>query len=308
MSGSDCPGRCDDFAIRLQSGTPAARVALVNPGAACGRSILAALSLLVFQGGDAMGASAEAVSRLWREAEKRIGVPILLPSSAELPIFSQGGVNFRPLNPGESASAATYLHVYIDEFSKYPRSFARAVNLEWVAFVKGLRVGDDSRAATYLRHFASGTMAPGGGMVYDVQQGALHESYVRWVLHHEFFHFIDSDLNLHTEHRAWVELNPKDFRYTGITVRNPDSLDHPRPGMITSYSMKSQSEDRAELFAALFVDGAHSRLREIADADPVVRSKIRFMMRLLSRIDPLMNERYFRKRLGENWHALIREK
>jgi hypothetical protein len=78
--------------------------------------------------------------------------------------------------------------------------------------------------------------------------------------------------------------------------------------MITSYSMKSESEDRAELFAALFVDGAHSRLREIAESDPVVRSKIRLMMRFLSRIDPRMNEWYFRKRLGKNWHALTREK
>jgi hypothetical protein len=47
--------------------------------------------------------------------------------------------------------------------------------LEWVAFVKGLKVFDDPRAATYLRSFAAGTMAPAGGMVYDVQQGMLDE-------------------------------------------------------------------------------------------------------------------------------------
>jgi len=279
-----------------------------DPVATSRRSILAALTLLVFQGGDVMGASPEAVSRLWREAEERIGISILLPSKADLPVFSQGEVSFRPLNPSESVSAATYLRLYIDEFSKYPRSFTRAVNLEWVAFVKSLRVHEDSRAATYLRHFASGTMEPGGGMVYDVQQGALNEGYVRWVLHHEFFHFIDAQLNRDTEHRAWVEVNPKEFRYTGISASSSNTLDHPRPGMITSYSMKSESEDRAELFAALFVDGAHSRLREIAESDPVVRSKIRLMMRFLSRIDPRMNEWYFRKRLGKNWHALTREK
>ncbi len=74
------------------------------------------------------------------------------------------------------------------------------------------------------------------------------------------------------------------------------------------YSMKSKWEDRAELFAALFVDKAHPRLREIADADPVVRSKIRFMLRLLGRIDPSMNERYFRKRLGAHWYGLTRGK
>jgi hypothetical protein len=283
--------------------------AAVGPVPACRLSIRVALLLLAFQGGNnATGGSPDAVSLLWREAEKSVGVPILLPSTPELPVFSQGGVNFRPLGRGESSSTETYLRLYIDEFSKYPRSFTRAVNLEWVAFVKGLRVLDDPRAATYLRHFAAGTMAPAGGMVYDVQQGALNENYVRWVLHHEFFHFIDDHLNRDIEDQAWAELNSKDFRYTGVDAPNSSFLDHPRPGVITTYSMKSKWEDRAELFAALFVDKAHPRLREIADADPVVRSKIRFMLRLLGRIDPSMNEPYFRKRLGAHWYGLARGK
>jgi hypothetical protein len=241
MSGPN--RRCNDPAIRVRSRTATNMAALVHSVPACRWSIRVALLFLVFQGSAATGASSETVSRLWREAEKNIGVQILVPSTAELPVFSQGDVNFRPLDRGESAAAETYLRLYIDEFSKYPRSFSRAVNLEWVAFVKSLRVHDDPRAATYLRHFASGTMAPGGGMVYDVQQGALNESYVRWVLHHEFFHFIDGHLNRDTEHRAWVKLNPKEFRYTGISARNPNSLDHPRPWMITSYSQQDQVHD-----------------------------------------------------------------
>lgn len=282
--------------------------AAVGPVPACRLSIRMALLLLVFHGGDASGGSPDAISLLWREAEKSVGVPILLPSTPELPVFSQGDVNFRPLGRGESSSTETYLRLYIDEFSKYPPSFTRAVNLEWVAFVKGLRVLDDPRAATYLRHFAAGTMAPAGGMVYDVQQGALNEDYVRWVLHHEFFHFIDDHLNRDIKDQAWAGLNSKDFRYTGVAAPDSSFLDHPRPGVITSYSMKSIWEDRSEVFAALFVDKAHPRLREIADADPVVLGKIRLMMRLLSRIDPSMSERYFRKRLGAKLYGLARER
>jgi hypothetical protein len=280
----------------------------VGPVPACRLSIRVALLLLVFQGGNAAGGSPDAISILWREAEKNVGVPILLPSTAELPVFSQDGVDFRPLGRGESSSTETYLRLYINEFSKYPRSFTRAVNLEWVAFVKSLTVFNDPRAATYLRFFAAGTMAPEGGMVYDVQQGALNQTYVRWVLHHEFFHFIDDHLNRGIEDQAWAGLNSKEFRYTGVDAPNSKFLDHPRPGVISTYSMKSMWEDRAELFAALFVEDAHPRLREIADADPVVRSKIRFMMGLLGRIDPSMNERYFRKRLGADWYGLARRK
>jgi hypothetical protein len=164
------------------------------------------------------------------------------------------------------------------------------------------------RERRHLRFFAAGTMAPEGGMVYDVQQGALNQTYVRWVLHHEFFHFIDDHLNRGIEDQAWAGLNSKEFRYTGVDAPNSKFLDHPRPGVISTYSMKSMWEDRAELFAALFVEDAHPRLREIADADPVVRSKIRFMMGLLGRIDPSMNERYFRKRLGADWYGLARRK
>jgi hypothetical protein len=282
--------------------------AAVGPVPACRLSIRVALLLLAFHGGDATGGSPDAISLLWREAEKSVGVPILLPSTPELPVFSQGGVNFRPLGRGESSSTETYLRLYIDEFSKYPRSFTRAVNLEWVAFVKGLRVLHDPRAATYLRYFTAGTMAPAGGMVYDVQQGALNEDYMRWVLHHEFFHFIDDHLNRDIEDQAWAELNSKDFRYTGVESPGSGFLDHPQSGAITTYATKSMWEDRAELFAALFVEKAQPRLREIADADPVVRSKIRLMVRILGRIDPSMNERYFRKRLGANWHGLTRKK
>ncbi len=262
------------------------------------------LLVALLQPGSVAGEPPDDVSALWRKAEQVVGVPIVLPSTPDLPVSSQGGVRFRPLGRSETSSTAAYLRLYIEEFSKYPRSMAQAVNLEWVAFVKGLQVFDDPRAATYMRFFASGTMKPAGGMVYDVQQGAYDERYVRWVLHHEFFHFIDDRLNRGFEDSEWSRLNPKEFRYTGVEAPSSGFLDHPRAGVITSYSMKSAWEDRAEVFAALFVDEAHPRLRQIADGDSVVRSKVRFMMRLLRRIDASMDERYFRTRLGENWRAL----
>lgn len=271
-----------------------------------GLSVHAALLSLMFQGGEAAGETPDAISNLWREAEQTIGVAILLPSTPRLPVFSQSSIGFRPLGRSESSSTQVYLRLYIDEFSKYPRALTTGVNLEWVAFVKGLTVLDIPRAATYLRHYAAGSMAPAGGMVYDVQQGAFDEIYVRWALHHEFFHFIDDHLNHGIEDRAWARLNPKDFRYTGVDAPFSGDLDHPRSGVITSYSMKSMWEDRAELFAALFVEKTQWRLRQIADADPVVRRKIRYLARNLRRIDPSINEQYFRKKLGESWLRLTR--
>jgi hypothetical protein len=255
-------------------------------------------------------AAADEISALRMEAEKRVGISVSIPSTRQLPDLQQQDVTFEPLRVvesrgGDARAAALYLRAYMDEFSKYPHSFLRKVNLEWIAFVKGLRVDQEPRAATYLRFYAPTTMAPRGGMVYDVQQGAANQAYVRHSLHHEFFHFIDEGVQVWGgENADWLAMNPPGFKYTGKMANFSQKLDHPAPGIITTYSSKSSAEDRAELFAALMDEDTYPRLREIAAADPVVRRKIRYLIRFLERIDPAMGSSYFRKRLGEYWQPL----
>lgn len=254
--------------------------------------------------------AADEISALRIEAEKRVGISVFIPSTRHLPDHQQPDVTFEPLRVvesrgGDAQAVALYLRAYIDEFSKYPRSFLRAVNVEWVAFVKGLRVEQEPRAATYLRFYAPTTMAPRGGMVYDVQQGATNHAYVRRGLHHEFFHFIDFGVQGGgIEDANWLAMNPPGFQYTGKMAKFSRWLDHPAPGIITAYSAKSSWEDRAELFGALMDEETYPRLREIAAADPVVRRKIRYLVRFLGRIDPTMGSSYFRKRLGKYWQPL----
>jgi hypothetical protein len=275
------------------------------------RTVIRLLSCLAIQLPVVGGlAAADKISALRAEAEKRVGISVSIPSTRQLPDHQQQDVTFEPLRVvesrgGDAQAASLYLHAYIDEFSKYPRSFLRKVNVEWVAFVKGLRVDEEPRAATYLRFYAPTTMAPRGGMVYDVQQGATNQAYVRRSLHHEFFHFIDEGVQVRgIEDADWLALNPPGFKYTGKMANFSQKLDHPAPGIITAYSAKSSSEDRAELFAALMDEETYPRLREIAAADPVVRRKIRYLIGFLERIDPAMGSNYFRKRLGKFWQPL----
>ena len=275
------------------------------------RTVIRLLGCLAIQlpavGGSA---AADEISALRMEAEKRVGISVSIPSTRQLPDLQQQDVTFEPLRVvesrgGDARAAALYLRAYMDEFSKYPRSFLRKVNVEWVAFVKGLRVDQEPRAATYVRFYAPTTMAPRGGMVYDVQQGATNPAYVRRSLHHEFFHFIDEGVQVRGgENADWLAMNPPGFKYTGKMANFSQELDHPAPGIITTYSAKSSAEDRAELFAALMDEGTYPRLREIAAADPVVRRKIRYLVRFLERVDPAMGGSYFRKRLGEYWQPL----
>jgi hypothetical protein len=255
-------------------------------------------------------AAADEVSALRIEAEKRVGISVYVPSARQLPQYGHADVTFAPLNTvesqgGDALALALFLRVYIEEFSKYPRSFLRKVNVEWVAFVKGLRVEEEPRGATYLRSYEPTTMAPRGGMVYDVQQGATNRAYVRRGIHHEFFHFIDFGVQSGgNEDADWLAMNPRGFQYTGKVANFSRRPEHPAPGIITTYSAKSSWEDRAELFSALMDEETYPRLREITAADPVVRRKIRYLVRFLERIDPAMGTSYFRKRLGEYWQPL----
>jgi hypothetical protein len=255
-------------------------------------------------------AAADEVSALRIEAEKRIGISVFIPSTRQFPDYQRPGVSFEPLRviesrSGDAQAAALYLRAYMEEFSKYPRSFLRKVNVEWVVFVKGLRVEGEPRSATYLRSYAPTTMAPRGGMVYDVQQGATNRAYVRRGIHHEFFHFIDFGVQSGgNEDADWLAMNPRGFQYTGNVANFSRRPEHPVPGIITAYSAKSSWEDRAELFSALMDEETYPRLREITAADPVVRRKIRYLVRFLERIDPAMGTSYFRKRLGEYWQPL----
>jgi hypothetical protein len=247
--------------------------------------------------GETSAQSSGEVRRLRQEAEAKIGVLVLLPATGQLPLNS-AAISFLPLGSAESRSVANHLRLYAEEFAKYPQPFLRRVNLEWVAFVKDLKVGDDPRAATFFNAWATHTMAPSGGMVYDVRQGATDETYLRWTLHHEFFHFVDRAMSNKADQAGWLALNAGGFRYTGRDVAYSQRLDHPGPGFVTGYAMSSLWEDRAELFAALFAEHAYPRLREIARSDPIVRHKLRHLIRFLQRIDPAMDGQHFQDRIA----------
>jgi hypothetical protein len=246
-----------------------------------------------------LAGAADDFSSLWREAELSIGIPILVPGDRQLPVFCEC-IEFDPLSPGDRPAAAAYLRLYRQEFSKYPAAFLARVNVEWVALVKNLKVDGNFREATYLPSFAPTTMAPRGGLVFDVRQGAASDLYLRWALHHEFFHFIDAG-TASDELDAWQALNPGGFRYTNRPAPFQIPLEHPTLGALTAYAMKSAAEDRAEVAAALFMDGTRASFRRIMGADPVIRRKAKAIMRKLQAIDASMSRTYFRAMLGFEW-------
>ena len=223
-----------------------------------------------------------------------IDIPLLqrqLAKSTGLPI------HFRPQNPpvswkvrcdapakADEKQLARYLAMVSHELGKYPKSLLRKANIKSIAIVKSLSVGGQLRSAMpdyqnevlYL-DFIRGNHAP----VYQAH-----------CMHHEFFHLLEQELNGSADFKdpEWGKLNPRDFKYGqgGRKQRGDDNfgLVHPHPGFINRYSMSGLEEDKAEIYAALFVSSERKKIMAMAVKDLHLKAKIEMMIGILRQIDP----------------------
>ena len=85
---------------------------------------------------------------------------------------------------------------------------------------------------------------------------AIHErnlAYIRIVLHHEYFHYIDYADDFNYDDDGWDELNQKGFEYGdgGDSEREWIKLEKNQIGFINHYSTTALEEDRAEIYQYL---------------------------------------------------------
>ena len=85
---------------------------------------------------------------------------------------------------------------------------------------------------------------------------AVHErnlAYIRIVLHHELFHYIDFSDDFSYDDDEWEKLNQKGFEYGegGDSEREWIKLEKNQIGFINHYSTSALAEDRAEIYQYL---------------------------------------------------------
>jgi hypothetical protein len=182
-----------------------------------------------------------------------------------------------------------YESLFAEEFGLYPPDVIRRVQLASVVFCKDLAYDGQLRGA--IPDFESNTL------YLDAVRGARSPSYLRKVIHHDFFHMIDyrDDGNLYID-KEWESLNPAGFHYgTGGANAQNDSLSSVLtdryPGFLNSYSRTGVEEDKAEIFANLIVEPASVERR--CQSDAVLRSKVAALKRLLVRFSPDADERFW---------------
>lgn len=213
----------------------------------------------------------------------------ILTSGMTLPVKNTYGLIEG--KPAERKELEKYIRLFAPEFTLYPESLVKLSRLKRIVICNELFFGGQRRNA--IPDFEHDTL------YLDPSRGSDSPSYMRKVIHHEFFHIVDwlDDGKLYQDER-WSLLNPPGFKYGsgGINAQTlyfSGILTDRFPGFLNYYSTTGVEEDKAELFANLIVDAAYVELR--IKTDTVLSAKVKLMMELLRSFCPDLNDEFWKK-------------
>lgn len=194
-------------------------------------------------------------------------------------------------DPGDKDDVRTYAPILVEEFCVYPEGFVRRSKLRQIVLVKNLKLGKRPRTSVpdFGRHL----------LYIDASRGRKVEAYVRRMIHHEYFHMIDSlDDGEMFQDEGWSALNPPGFKYGkgGQYMRDPAAVvaTEKHPGFLNRYSTSAIEEDKAEVYSFMITD--YRKVAARAKKDKVIRAKVKYMKALLEKYSDDMNASFWRKR------------
>lgn len=206
--------------------------------------------------------------------------------------FQDTGMVFEEAGPSDYKRLYRYVRLFDEEIRKYPADFFRSENLKEVYFVKKLfhRENNAEGLYDYRKKVIFFDFARQGG-------GALAS---RHNIHHEIFHALDTN-TFKWKEQDWEDLNEPGFEYvkTGKVLldgeKNESNYFAPkRKGFVTYYAMTSAYEDKAEVFACLFIQSQNRLMHQWALNDPILANKIETIKRFLKEYSQgQIDEAYF---------------
>ena len=185
----------------------------------------------------------------------------------------------------------SYAGLFVPEFTLYPPALISRVGLKRVVLCERLSYDGQPRAAIpdFVHH----------RLYLDVKLARTGTTYLRKVLHHEFFHIIDlrDDGRLYSDDR-WLLLNPNSFKYgdggqNAQHLSSTSRLTNEFPGFLNHYSTTGVEEDKAEIFANMMVDPEYIAKR--VNDDRVLSTKVERIKELLEKLCPEMNGEFWQK-------------
>jgi hypothetical protein len=249
---------------------------------------LAAIVLILSDAGSRLGADPPRAGASGRELVplgERYGLRVVV--EPEFPVNTVHGEirgRFADLE-----NLATYIPILASEWNIYPPELVEKSGLRRLVLCEDLEFAGQRRTALpdFEHH----------DLYLDVGRGRYSESYVRKVIHHEFFHVIDfrDDGALYAD-EDWAALNSAHFRYGGGGRNAQDDpgvsvISDERSGFLNRYCMTGVEEDKAELFAQMLV--GRPALQRRAARDPVLRAKVERMQELVRAFCPQADQAFW---------------
>jgi hypothetical protein len=189
------------------------------------------------------------------------------------PLFSWLVFKYKLAPKSDYAKLLRYLAVLQTELNKYPDGFLQE------AGIKSIVVCNSVSSHGLSAHGFADTR---GKSIYCTY-GGFH-TYLKKTIHHEIYHLIEAK---HTgspyyKDPVWTAFNDSEFKYEEAAPFDPEEFDekklfHPNKGFITSGAKSAPWQDKAEVYAGLFVEEISTCLHEWISEDEILRNKVNYM-------------------------------
>ena len=182
-------------------------------------------------------------------------------------------------NPCDSEDLDMYIPLFFLEFLIYPKSFIKNSKIKQIIFVHDIQ---------FTTPFYSQERAgcPEHQQTKSLILAAAERNflYIRIVMHHEFFHYVDWIDDYSYEDEKFEKLNEPNFSYGkgGEFEREWIKLDKGTKGFINHYSTTGLEEDRAEIYQYLIGDPDEA----LNNKDEIVRKKVMRIQEFVNKFDP----------------------
>lgn len=223
-------------------------------------------------------------SELLPEQQQRTGVHFT--TKTERLTASPWDLRYQRVKARHQTELQHYLPLFAQELQKLPAELLTLSGLQTVAFVRQLQVATQPRAAVPDYNHEV--------LYYDISPKS--DSYLRHVVHHEFYHMLEQQLygSAYYQDPEWLLLNPDGFAYGkgGAATRDPQAaaFSHPAPGFINGYAMSGIEEDKAEIWTVIWANDSWQQVKAMFEQDAVLAAKLRLLIKQLQCKAPALKQ------------------
>ena len=176
-----------------------------------------------------------------RNLFKRLNIEFIIPTKSNSITHSDRFIiNYHPPTKHD---LDFFLPIFILEFSLYPASLIKKTELKSIIFVNSIFYSSDVITNEYRA--AVPDYLHTQSLYLSTKE--RNPQYIRNIIHHEFFHYIDWADDKTFEDNEWKSLNFSGFEYGKVDFLVENMNDY--KGFVNFCSLHGLEEDKAEIFS-----------------------------------------------------------